>query len=136
VGDVRRAIIKETWERISLINSPQCSPHGQHKCKDGGQKEDVFQVLNQANVTLQRSMGKHRGKGKETSSRHKLSKSSRFEIAWDGSRATSDFDSLPYGETRGKPFNIMITPDYISPSMFTFISYVKMIFSNRNFRKS
>ena len=52
-------------------------------------------------------MGKHRGKGKEASSRHKLSKSSRFEAAWDGSRATSDFDSFPNdGEARGKLFTI------------------------------
>ncbi|XP_020616951.1 ribosome biogenesis protein TSR3 homolog isoform X2 [Orbicella faveolata] len=46
-------------------------------------------------------MGKHRGKAKEATSRHKLSKSSRFEAAWDGSHATSDFDSLQNdGETR------------------------------------
>ena len=50
-------------------------------------------------------MGKHRGKAKEASSRHKLSKSSRFEVAWNDSHATStsDFDSLQNdGETRGK----------------------------------
>ena len=51
-------------------------------------------------------MGKHRGKAKEATSRHKLSKSSRFEAAWDGSHVTStctsDFDSLQNdGETRG-----------------------------------
>lgn len=48
-------------------------------------------------------MGKHRGKAKEASSRHKLSKSSRFEVAWNESHATStsDFDSLQNdGETR------------------------------------
>ena len=48
------------------------------------------------------SMGKHRRKEKEATSRHKLSKSSRFEAAWDGSHATSDSDSLQNdGETQG-----------------------------------
>jgi len=47
-------------------------------------------------------MGKHRRKEKEATSRHKLSKSSRFEAAWDGSHATSDFDSFQNdGETQG-----------------------------------
>ena len=50
-------------------------------------------------------MGKHRGKAKEATSRHKLSKSVRFEAAWNESHATntSDFDSWKNdGETRGK----------------------------------
>lgn len=64
-------------------------------------------------------MGKHRGKAKEATSRHKLSKSSRFEAAWDGSHATSDFDSLQNdGETRGK---LVKDYDYASLSMFTFL---------------
>lgn len=64
-------------------------------------------------------MGKHRGKAKEATCRHKLSKSSRFEAAWDGSHATSDFDSLQnVGETRG---NLIKDYDYIGLSTFKFL---------------
>ena len=45
-------------------------------------------------------MGKHRGKGKDVTPRHKLSKSSRFEAACDGT--SDDFDSLQNDrDTRG-----------------------------------
>ena len=70
-------------------------------------------------------MGKHRRKAKEATSRHKLSKSSRFEAAWDGSHATSDFDSFQNdGETRGMlklTCKLIKDYDYISLSMFTFL---------------
>ena len=44
-------------------------------------------------------MGKHRGKWKEASHRHKLSKSSRFEAAWNRSE---DFENLEKDTTPGR----------------------------------
>lgn len=72
-------------------------------------------------------MGRHRGKAKEASSRHKLSKSSRFEVAWNESHATStsDFDSLQNdGETRGTcKLKLMKDYDYSRLSVFTFVKF-------------
>lgn len=49
-------------------------------------------------IKFELSMGKHKGKAKVAPPRHKLSKSSRFEAAWNG---TEDFDGDEMN-TRGK----------------------------------
>ena len=49
-------------------------------------------------VTLEVSMGKHKGKGKEATPRHKLSKSTRFEAAWGGTGNVDGFQNDPRGK--------------------------------------
>ena len=52
-------------------------------------------------------MGKHKGKAKVAPPRHKLSKSSRFEAAWNG---TEDFDGDEMN-TRGKCLAYPLPPN-------------------------
>ena len=59
-------------------------------------------------------MGKHRGKGKEASHRHKLSKSARFENAWN---ETGDVESFDKDTRRGKVIILSLSPHI---SLFNF----------------
>lgn len=48
-------------------------------------------------------MGKHKGRGKQASHRHKLSKSSRFEASFNG---TGDLEGFEKDITRGKLYQL------------------------------
>lgn len=73
-------------------------------------------------------MGKHKGKAKVALPRHKLSKSSRFEAAWNG---TEDFDGDEM-TTRGKclayPFPPNIRMHILHAVLYSFLKVLEKEF--------